>query len=330
MVLKATRLVMCNNIFQFDDTYWLQTTGTAMGTSLACIYATIYYSYHEETRLLPVYAHKSVLPTMMMPPLKEPVPSFKDPPLLLHARLIDDAIQIWDTARMSTVMRTQFKSFMESELAFGSLDWKAEPLSRSVDFLDLTITLQSDGTIATKTFVKPMNLFLYLGPESAHPLGVPKSLVFGTLQRYWIQNSSKDDFLAAASAFYGHLLDRGHAHEGLNPLFTEAAMALDKISSTLLESEDLWDEPTPTSEGRFFIHWEYHPSDIRRRTIRQIFEETLAPVLYESGLAVSQLTIAYSTPKNLSECLTKTQLDEPDGIRVSSYIEPKDLPPANL
>jgi len=61
-----------------------------------------------------------------------------------------------------------------------------------------------------------------------------------------------------------------------------------------------------------------------------MFEETLAPALEESGLQVKQLTIAYSTPKSLGECLTKTQLEEPEGHRVSSYIEPMDLPPANL
>ena len=71
MVLKAIELVMRNNIFQFDDTYWLQLTGTAMGTSLACMYATIYYSYHEETRLLPVYAHKFVVPPHRMPQLPD-------------------------------------------------------------------------------------------------------------------------------------------------------------------------------------------------------------------------------------------------------------------
>ncbi len=52
MVLKAVELVMSNNVFQFDNTYWLQLCGTAMGTSSACMYATIYYSYHEETALL--------------------------------------------------------------------------------------------------------------------------------------------------------------------------------------------------------------------------------------------------------------------------------------
>ena len=44
VVLSAIKLVMEYNVFQFDDTYWLQLTGTAMGTSLACMYATIYFS----------------------------------------------------------------------------------------------------------------------------------------------------------------------------------------------------------------------------------------------------------------------------------------------
>ena len=44
MVLEATKLVMTNNVFQFDDTYWLQLTGKAMGSNLAVAYATIYYA----------------------------------------------------------------------------------------------------------------------------------------------------------------------------------------------------------------------------------------------------------------------------------------------
>jgi hypothetical protein len=47
--LETLQLVMENNVFQFDDTYWHQKTGTAMGTSAACMYATLYYAYHEAT-----------------------------------------------------------------------------------------------------------------------------------------------------------------------------------------------------------------------------------------------------------------------------------------
>ena len=74
------------------------------------------------------------------------------------------------------------------------------------------------------------------------------------------------------------------------------------------------------TDNHLFIHWEYHPRDIGRKDIRQIFDETLVQVLTEAGLPASQLTIAYSTPESLGQCLTKTQMEEPDDDRVSSYI----------
>ena len=218
MVLSAIKLVMHNNVFQFDDTYWLQLTGTAMGTSLACMYATIYFSYQEETKILPVYSNKYVVPARLMPKLPVPVPTLPEPPLPLHARLIDDAIQIWDFAKLPGHLRA-IHHHMEQQLQFGSLDWEATAPSKSVDFLDLTIKLEPDGSFSTKTYVKEMNLHLYIPPGSAHPKGILKSLIFGTLQKYWSQNSKREDFLSAASAFYGHLLNRGYHPKALTPLF---------------------------------------------------------------------------------------------------------------
>ena len=330
MVLSAIELVMCNNVFQFDDTYWLQLTGTAMGTSLACMYATIYYSYLEEVKLLRYYSHKHVVPERLMPQLLAPMPTFSDPPLLMQARLIDDAIQIWDLAKLPGAIRTNLHHHMEQQMKFGTLEWEATRPSKSVDFLDLTITLDPDGTFSTKTYVKPMNLHLCLPPESAHPKGTLKSLIFGTIHRYWTQNSRKEDFLSAGAAFYGHLLNRGYTSEVLTPLFLEAAVAMNRKFNGPTAPEELW-EPIPDSpQGRFFIHWEYHPRDVERKTLRQLFEETLSPVLSEAGLPVKQLTVAYSTPRSLANCLTKTQLSEPVGIRASDYIEPTTQYPANL
>ena len=51
-ILKGIAFVMRNNIFDFDDITCRQENGTTMGTSLTCMFATIYYSsYHLETRL---------------------------------------------------------------------------------------------------------------------------------------------------------------------------------------------------------------------------------------------------------------------------------------
>ena len=310
LILRATRLVMYNNVFQFDDTYWLQRTGTAMGTNLACVYATIYYSYHEETRILPTFGLTQ---------------SQRNPPLLLYGRLIDDAVQIWDTRQFPPDLTLYtFVEKITATMGFGSLQWEVEAPTKEVNFLDLSIRLLEDGTIFTETFVKDMNLHLYIPPESAHPRGVLKSLIFGNLQRYWTQNSSVDCFINTTGAFHGHLLNRGYTTEMLNPLFQEAAQTIDRKTT---ENKT---PPSPLDDSCIFIHWAYHPRDIRRGSIRQTFDETLGPLLAQSGLPVSQLTIAYSVPQSLGQCLTKTQLLETPEDRVSKYVELMEPPPANL
>ena len=54
-VKEAIGYIMRNNHFVFGDLNFLQILGTAMGTSAACIWATIYYGYHEVKKLLPTF-----------------------------------------------------------------------------------------------------------------------------------------------------------------------------------------------------------------------------------------------------------------------------------
>ena len=52
-ILEALDLVMRNNIVQFGDSYFLQLVGTAMGTSVAVVFANLYFGWHKKTLLLP-------------------------------------------------------------------------------------------------------------------------------------------------------------------------------------------------------------------------------------------------------------------------------------
>ena len=72
-VKAAMVLVMKNNIFEWGDLYFLQLLGTAMGTSAACMWATIYFTSHETNTLIPKHGHK----------------------LLYFRRFIDDIFGIW-------------------------------------------------------------------------------------------------------------------------------------------------------------------------------------------------------------------------------------------
>jgi hypothetical protein len=56
-ILEAMKWIMRNNIFEFGDLYFLQLIGTAMGTSAAVMWATLYFAYREVHTLIPKYGH---------------------------------------------------------------------------------------------------------------------------------------------------------------------------------------------------------------------------------------------------------------------------------
>jgi hypothetical protein len=75
--LLVLEIVMNHNIFQVNDKFWHQLHCTFMGTSTACMYATLYYAYHERLTLLSTFSNK----------------------LLYFCRFIDHILKIWWVAR---------------------------------------------------------------------------------------------------------------------------------------------------------------------------------------------------------------------------------------
>jgi hypothetical protein len=63
---------------------------------------------------------------------------------------------------------------------FGNLRWNIETPSTSSTSLDLTITI-NEGKIHTTTYQKPLNLYLYIPPLSAHPHSCIKGLITGEI-----------------------------------------------------------------------------------------------------------------------------------------------------
>lgn len=295
LIMELLRLVMKNNIFQFDDCWYHQQNGTAMGTSVACIYATIYYSYHEETMILPTYRSS----------------------LLYYRRFIDDVLAIWippphSSDSSASSAWTKFKS----DLTFGILEWETEDLAHSVNFLDLTISIDHEHRLQTRTFQKAMNLYLYLCPSSAHPPGVLKGLIFGSVRRFWLQNSDPKDYCKVIQDLYQHLCSRGHSTEKLDPLFHEAAAKVDSIQ--LKKPLRAPNSIANTRARPLFFHLQYHPLEIPNSIIHDTFNRC-CPRLREE-LKVDRIIIAHTRQPNLRDLLCKTQLNEPEGKRASNIL----------
>ena len=177
-VKDALKLVMNNNIFEFGDSFFEQISGCAMGTPVACIYATLYYAYHERTTLLVKY--KDNLPLMR--------------------RFIDDIFGIW----VPSGNPNAWEEF-ERDLPFGILQWDLEKLTTTVNFLDLSISINANRHIETRTYQKAMNLYLYLPPQSAHPPSVIRGMSCGLIRKYREQNTYQDHYIEMTVLLYQRL-----------------------------------------------------------------------------------------------------------------------------
>ena len=98
-----------------------------MGTSAACMGATIHYSVHEKGRLFPDFASHL--------------------PLFMFKIFIDEMFSVW-VNNNDPQARNEFKAVVND---FGILMWEFEDPSDTVNFLDLTISIKQGRILVTKT-----------------------------------------------------------------------------------------------------------------------------------------------------------------------------------
>ena len=199
---------------------------------------------------------------------------------------------------------TTWNNFKERLNSWGTLRWNIEEPSNYTHFLDLNIS-KKGSSITTSTFQKPLNLYLYIPPLSAHPPSCFKGLIHGELRRYWAQNNPTD-FAAILSNFILRLTARGHKLENLIPLISEAAASLDCQFKTRRNNDS----------NTLYVHWHYHPNGIQRQTIRRLYNNIL-----KDHIPFDNMQVAISRPKNIKDILTRTKLIVPDNLCLQTLIK---------
>lgn len=297
-LIEGLKIVMTNNIFSFGDSYWKQKTGTAMGTPPAPPYATLYYAILENTFVN------------------------KFPNLLFYRRYIDDVIGIWDDTDppSDNLSWPAFKSVMNSPEF--KLEWEHTSLSTSVDFMDLTITINADCKLSVTLYNKPSNMHLYIPPHSAHPPGLLSGIIFGGLHRIFTLCTSVQDQHQRTREFYQRLKARGHKQESIVPIFHSALARLQNKRITAPDTTD-----TTASDKKLFFHLQYHPRNPPSADIQQAWRDCIAEppgetplhaITTRSGntLGKRRFVVAYSRPFNIGNHLSYRNLNGPP---VSSY-----------
>ena len=296
IIIEAARIVMRWNIFEYGDCYFRQLVGTAMGTPAAVMWAIIYYYWHEKHCLLPKYGNK--------------IPFLR--------RFIDDMKGVVLVGGDDGMTRQEWNEF-KKDLAFGLLTWEVEEPSLSVNFLDLTIEIKNRAFV-TRTYQKPINLYQYIPPSSAHPPEVIRGMIHGMLRRYYNQNSNIDDFWNIAMLFYKRLKERAWDRATLEPIFISAYK---KICSQPKKKPNTQSEELSRRE-QLIVHLEYHRFGIPRKLVRKLYYEHCGELFAKSaqdgGLEIKRLILAYSRPRNLRDLLQRAKLHQQTGREVSTFL----------
>ena len=145
---KLAEFVLTCNAFSFEDEFYLQTKGTAMGTRMAPSYANLFMGLLE----------KKFLHTQNLKPI-------------LWYRFIDDIIMIWPHGQATLT------SFLNDLNNFGPLNFTHTISKSQITFLDVDLLI-SDGTIKTAIHIKPTNKEQYLHFESCHPFHTKRSIPY--------------------------------------------------------------------------------------------------------------------------------------------------------
>lgn len=297
-IIKALEIILCNNLFQFGNTFWKQSTGVAIGTPPACCIAMLYYGIHE-LRFVPTLSHS----------------------LLLYQRYIDDGFGIWQHHPDPLLDRMRWRAF-RYHTRFGNLKWVINPLSQQVNFLDLTLTIK-DGTILSNIYEKPSNLYTYLPPLSCHSPGVTYGTIYRIIKRAHDLISSSVDICSYICQCFQQFIRQGYNFDRTLYLFKKA-LHCHKLNLS---------KPLTPSDPHFtiFQHIQFHPDDPPYKLFQKLFfEHILKPTgehhitclkNFEGGyIPINKLIVAYHNPKKLRHLLFPCQFDEGDKFKVSNFL----------
>lgn len=174
------------NDFVFDEKYYLQIKGTAMGKRFAPAYANIFMANWEEE----VFRKCGKKP-------------------LHYLRYLDDIWGVWDGSQ------EEFQIFLSVLNSHDpSITLKSETNQTHIDFLDTTVykgpQFPATGQLDIKVFFKKTDTHALLFKSSFHPAHTFRGLVKSQLLRFWRICTQKTDFKAAVGILFKSLRKRGY------------------------------------------------------------------------------------------------------------------------
>ena len=159
-LLALTKFILKSNYFMFDNKFFIQKQGTAMGSTFAPNYANLFMGYWESR-----FIHDQAA----SPHLDK---------LIYWRRFIDDVMAIY-IGNESELL--EFRDYINS--THPTLKFTMEHSKKQIDFLDLRISLDNTGHLNTTIFRKSTDRNSILHAQSHHPKRLVENIPYGQFLR---------------------------------------------------------------------------------------------------------------------------------------------------
>jgi hypothetical protein len=188
--------VLGTSVIEYNDNYYQQRNGIAMGTNAAVSLANIYLGEYLD----PIYRNCKFVQ--------------------YYRRYIDDLFIVWKGSRQDW---TDFQNFVQDHLD-NQFDQKLrinfEQPSTTATFLDINIKInRANSKFETSIYQKELNKYMYLTPKSCHVPHVFSGFIKGELTRYSRLSTNPFNYLMIKKLFYQRLVERGYSRLFLNTIF---------------------------------------------------------------------------------------------------------------
>ncbi len=284
-IIKGISLILENNVFTFGDQYYVQTKGTAMGTKVGPIYASLVMGYLETKLYAKINQEKgSEVATKIEQNWK---------------RFLDDCFIIWDDDDGNIDYLTRTLNELHPDIQFTVNISKQE-----IPFLDVLV-IKNGSVIHTDVYSKPTDTKNYLLFSSCHPRHV-KSGIPKTLATRLITIVSNDKTLQKRLEELKHdLLQRGYPESLISHGFSLAKL---KSRETLLQQREYNDSQ---SMGTLPLVTTHNPKEFN---LYHLVKSTIDTLNSDQRLhsLVSNLNLINSKRQgpNLKSLLTRARFSE--------------------
>ena len=202
-----------NNDFIFNNQWYLQTGGTAMGKKFAPSYANIFMAKWESEALQKCQKHPQT-----------------------YFRYLDDIFMVWPHSK------EEFEQFFEILNSHDTnIKLKYTISEKEVNFLDVTVfkgeQCHTKGQLDTKVYFKPTDTHELLHKSSYHPKHTFKSIVKSQIIRFHRICTHSSDFHKACSTLFSVLRKRQYSNSFLRKIKRDTLFGLNRTGSSSMCNE---------------------------------------------------------------------------------------------